>query len=454
MARGICMKNDWRQKLHLEPAKGWLNDPNGLSFFGGYYHVYFQYSPESALGKGQKCWGHFRSKNLTDWEFTGTVLFPDIAEDRSGVYSGCGFVKGDALYLYYTGNVKEEGDFDYINEGRGANVILVTTRDGHHMSEKKVLLKNDDYPAYCSCHVRDPKVWEEGGVYKMVLGARKRDDTGCVLLYTSSDLYDWKFERVIERPDFGYMWECPDMFRMGEREYLSISPQGLEHTEYTHQNVYSSGYFADEEMENFEEWDYGFDFYAPQTFEAPDGRRLLIGWMGSGDIPYTNPTTLSGWQHCLTLPREITVSDTGLLLQNPMRELERLRGEARNFAAGEKIETELPFEMTGEIDHPEKQTFTIDLGAYLRLQYQDDIFSILFTDDQTGCGRKRRNVKIKDCKKIRVIADTSSLEIYLDDGQKVLSTRFYPEDTKGEISVENLQGVWYPLKGMEVSGLG
>ncbi len=163
------MKNDFRQAFHLEPQSGWLNDPNGLCWFKGYYHVYFQYAPDNAEGAANKCWGHFQSKDLTSWEFTGTVLFPDTPDDRNGVYSGCGFVKGDTLYLFYTGNVKQDGDYDYITAGRGANTILVTTKDGVTMSEKKVLLRNSDYPDYCSCHVRDPKVWEQDGEYKMVL---------------------------------------------------------------------------------------------------------------------------------------------------------------------------------------------------------------------------------------------------------------------------------------------
>ena len=187
------MKNDLRQKLHLEPTKGWLNDPNGLCFFKGEYHVYFQYSPDSAEGKGKKCWGHWSSPDLLKWKFTGTVLFPDLPEDRDGVYSGCGFVKEDTLYLFYTGNVKEAGDHDYITSGRGANVILVTTEDGHRMSPKKVLLRNQDYPDYCSCHVRDPKVWEEDGAYHMVLGARTLDSKGCVLYYVSEDLIQKDF---------------------------------------------------------------------------------------------------------------------------------------------------------------------------------------------------------------------------------------------------------------------
>ena len=226
------MRNDHRQKLHLEPLKGWLNDPNGLCFFNGAYHVYFQYAPDSPEGKGGKCWGHWESGDLLSWRFTGTVLFPDTPEDKNGVYSGCGFVKGDTLYLFYTGNVKYPGDHDYITSGRGANVILVTTEDGVTMSGKKVLLRNEDYPSYCSCHVRDPKVWEEDGRYHMVLGARTLDSKGCVLYYVSDDLVNWEHERTLFGGDGSFMWECPDEFVLGGRRYLSASPQGVPHGKY------------------------------------------------------------------------------------------------------------------------------------------------------------------------------------------------------------------------------
>ena len=438
------MENNWRQKCHLEPESGWLNDPNGLSYFGGYYQVYFQYSPESALGKGKKCWGHWRSKDLLQWEFTGTVLFPDIAEDRSGVYSGCGFVKDDLLYLFYTGNVKEEGDYDYIKAGRGANVILVTTKDGHHMSEKKVLLRNADYPADMSCHVRDPKVWEEDGSYHMILGARRLDDTGCVLYYQSKDLIHWEFEKEDFVPDFGYMWECPDVLKIGGKEYLSISPQGLSHETCRYQNVYSSGYFAPDHT--FEEWDYGFDFYAPQSFTAPDGRKLFIGWMGIGDIPYSNPTVERGWQHCLTIPREITQGADGKLLQNPIQELKSLRTDLHTFASEDIMALAMPFELCGK----PQGDFEIEFFDILQVRQKDGIFSLDFEDMEVSGGRTSRNVALPRCEEIRVLVDASSLEIYLNGGEKVLSSRFYPKDSRISLTCHNLDGCIYELSGMEI----
>ena len=443
------MKNDYRQKLHLEPVSGWLNDPNGLCFFKGEYHVYFQYSPDSAEGKGRKCWGHWCSPDLLKWRFTGTVLFPDIPEDRNGVYSGCGFVKGDTLYLFYTGNVKEDGDHDYITSGRGANVILVTTKNGHDMSPKKVLLRNSDYPDYCSCHVRDPKVWEENGRYRMVLGARTLDNKGCVLRYVSDDLENWQYDCTIGASDGSYMWECPDEFTLGGHRFLSVSPQGLPHEKYFSQNIYSSGYFSLDSgtPEHYREWDCGFDFYAPQTFDAPDGRKILMGWEGIGDIPYSNPTTALGWQHCLTLPRELTVNEQGMILQKPVREIEKLRKNEKKITEKCGVGSSLPFEFSGK----NNAGFSVEISDILTIKYHADELSLTFADELVGGGRSTRYAQIGNCKNIRIIADKTSIEIYANDGEKVLSSRMYPTDTNAGIRFDGVTGTLYELDGIEVT---
>ncbi len=439
------MGKHWRQKLHLEPPQGWLNDPNGLCFYQGKYHVYFQYAPDSAVGKSKKCWGHYQSPDLLRWEFTGTVLLPDIPEDRDGVYSGSAIEKDGLLYLFYTGNVKEPGEHDYILTGRGANVIYTTTSDGHHMSEKTVVLCNENYPDFCSCHVRDPKLWQENGRYYMVLGARTRQDKGCVLTYVSEDLRQWIYCGEFSLPDFGYMWECPDRFSVGGREYLGISPQGLGPEEFRLQNVYHAGYL----YENiFYEWDYGFDFYAPQTFEAADGRRLLIGWMGLPDIDYQNPTAELGWQHCLTLPRELTNLPDGRLLQYPVREMEALRREARRLEAGERTWLTLPFDLCAE----GQEAFSLTLADGLRLEYQGGVVGLAFEAAGLGGGRTRRQLRLEKCRNIRILADTSSLEIYFNTGEAVMSTRFYPATERIAAVLEGISATVYGmdgLKGME-----
>lgn len=444
-----CINGKWRQILHLEPLHGWMNDPNGLCYFNNKYHVYFQYSPDSAVGDGMKCWGHYESADLLSWNFRGTVLFPDTPDDKDGVYSGCALNSGNTLEIFYTGNVLEEGEHDYTISGRGANVIRVTSADGHIMSEKHTLLRNSDYPAFCSCHVRDPKVSFDGELWHMVLGARTLDDKGCVLYYSSENSIDWKYDGCQQVEDFGYMWECPDRFSIKDHTFLSVSPQGLPHSEFENQNVYSSGYFkADGALSDFIEWDYGFDFYAPQTFEAPGGRRILIGWMGIGDIPYENPTVSMGWQHCLTIPRELSVDENGEILQNPIRELDRLIISEQKLE--KKCNAVLPFMLVAEIDG----CFSAEFAEILKMSLSNAVFTLTFTDEKAGGKRTTRKVQIDNCKNIRIIADTSSLEIFLDNGRRVMSTRFYPDFPVIEIYSDSIGGKLYELKGMDIKYSG
>ena len=337
-----------RQKLHVQPPVGWLNDPNGLCQIGDEYHVFYQYGPFDPTG-GVKHWGHVRSRDLFHWERLPVMLYPDEPFDCHGVYSGSALVEDGMLYLYYTGNVKHPGEYDYIKQGRGHNVCLATSRDAIHLDNKRCLMYNQDYPAGLTCHVRDPKVFALDGRYYMVLGARTLDDHGEVLVFESADKLHWNHINTITTPKaFGYMWECPDLFELDGQWFLAVSPQGI-----ACQNVYGCGYFAlqgdwrtDCTLSEFHALDDGFDYYAPQSFAAADGRRIQFGWMGMPDADYTNPTVEYGWQHCLTLPRVLTQDGNGCLLQAPAAELNALRGEARQPADGETVETDPCFDLT------------------------------------------------------------------------------------------------------------
>ena len=136
-------QDGWRLGPHLMPPAGWLNDPNGLSQKDGIYHVYFQYSPFDPEG-GEKFWGHYESPDLIRWRYTGAFLAPDTVWDRCGVYSGCALAEDGKLYIYYTGNVKKDGDYDYIHAGREANTILTVTEDGRTPEGKEILMTNED----------------------------------------------------------------------------------------------------------------------------------------------------------------------------------------------------------------------------------------------------------------------------------------------------------------------
>ena len=427
----------FRQRMHLMPPAGWLNDPNGLCRFKGLYHAFFQYSPFDAEG-GVKMWGHYTSRDMIGWEYQGVTLYPDQPFDCSGVYSGCAFIEDGEMYLYYTGNVKLEDreDYDYINSGREANTVLVTSADGVHFGEKRLLMRNSDYPADLTLHVRDPKVWKENGMYYMIQGARTKEDVGQAVIFRSEDKIHWTLHSRVETADkFGYMWECPDYFEVDGTKILSASVQGLEGAEWKERNVYQSGYFTVEgdllgkySLSDYRLWDYGFDYYAPQSFETEDGRRIQIGWMGMPDCEeYTNRTTEDGWQHCFTFPREVFVKD-GIVRQRPISELEERKKLSEETKS--RLETKKYTIYEAVIDDISDNQFCAVLSEELAVKYENNRFEIEFINkrnNKVSCGRTRRYVKTDHVTDVRILTDESSVEVFVNDGEYVFSTRFYPE---------------------------
>lgn len=429
----------FRAHLHLMPPVGWLNDPNGLCQFQGIYHAFFQYSPFDAEG-GVKMWGHYTSTNMIDWEYQGTALYPDQPFDCHGVYSGSAFIEDGKMYLYYTGNVKlEDGEYDYIRTGREGNTVLVMTEDGKTFGKKKELMRNSDYPDDLTCHVRDPKVWKENDIYYMVQGARTNEDVGQVLVFESEDKINWKFRNRIESENpFGYMWECPDYFEIGTKKLLSASVQGLEGGIWDDRNVYQSGYFEIEgdilgeyKLSEYHLWDYGFDYYAPQSFETEDGRRIHISWMGMPDCEeYTNPTIQTGWQHCFAFPREIFEKD-GKICQRPVRELDEKKHLVSDVKGMLSSDGYPVYEL--EISNIAENHFKVILSNELILDYADGRFRMHFiSQDKTSvsAGRSMRYVEVDEVKDLKILADRSSVEVFVNDGEYVFSTRYYPENHK------------------------
>ncbi len=441
----------YRLGHHLMPPVGWLNDPNGLCWFKGRYHIFFQYSPFEVQG-GLKFWGHYSSENLVSWKYEGTALYPDSPYDCHGVYSGSAFVENEKMHLFYTGNVKLDGEYDYINNGRVTSTIHVESEDGVHFGVKEEVIPFKEYPKNYTCHIRDPKVWKEDGKYRMVLGGRLKEEKGSVLFYESEDLKKWELEHTLTtKKAFGYMWECPDYFTLDEAKVLSVSPQGLKREEYRFQNIYQSGYFLMKEdgsvsEEDFCEWDMGFDFYAPQTFTDNKGRRILMGWMGmpDADQEYVNPTIGENWQHCLTVPRELSFYD-GKIYQYPVEEMELLRKNGRAFDEKNALmETEKAFDLEVQT---ESEYLEIRIGGDLMLKCGEGQAAI-FLSEEAGAGRTVRRAKTERVRNVRILADASAVEIYLNDGETVFSTRYYPkkEQQQIEVKAESFAGRLWSLK--------
>lgn len=448
----VAAEGGFRQKFHLMPPTGWLNDPNGLCQSDGVFHAFFQYSPFDPEG-GAKLWGHYTSRNMIDWEYKGVPLYPDQPFDCSGVYSGCAYLEDGQMYLYYTGNVKLEDrdDYDYVNTGREANTVLVTSPDGKQFSRKRLLMRNSDYPSDLTLHVRDPKVWKEDGIYYMLQGARTKDDVGQGILFRSDDKISWSFAgRVETKEKFGYMWECPDYFETDGVKVFSASVQGLDGEEWKDRNVYQSGYFlvdgdilGEYSLSDYRLWDYGFDYYAPQSFEAEDGRRILIGWMGMPDCDeYTNLTIREGWQHCFTFPREVFVRD-GIVCQRPVRELDERKRPAA--AAEGTLERDGDQAYEADITGIRNNSFRAVLGEELVLEYRDGRFEMRFADqakDAVSGGRSLRYRRMEELRSVKILADVSSVEVFINGGEYVFSTRYYPKKYRFCVEAEGAEIVF------------
>lgn len=173
----------------------------------------------------------------------------------------------------------------------------------------------------------------------MVLGAQTEKLTGSAVLFTSENLTDWTFLGSIAGADsgglgsFGYMWECPDLFSLDGTDVLLVCPQGLEADGIEYHNSHQAGYFLGRlhteppefKHGEFTELDRGFDFYAAQTLEDDKGRRILFAWMGVPDQHEDkHPTHAYHWIHCLTMPRQLSLSN-GRIIQRPLSEMKSRR---------------------------------------------------------------------------------------------------------------------------------
>lgn len=453
----LMKKDKYLLNFHLFAPSGWINDPNGLCQFKGVNHIYYQYTPFSAKW-GPKLWGHYTTKDWINYKEEEPFLFSDTFDDRDGVYSGTAFIKDERIYFFYTGNVKQIGDFDYIKSGREQNTILVTSEDGYTYSKKITVLRNEDYHSM-SCHVRDPQIFAKNGRYYMILGARDLDDIGCVTIYESFDLFKWKHHMEIRTDKkFGYMWECPNLIEIEGRMFLICCPQGVEKNGINFANIYQCGYFSididfekkEYKLGEFVELDRGFDIYAPQIYTDEKKRKIIIGWLGLPDAEYTNPTIENGWQHALTLPKEIKIKD-GKIYQLPLDEMKKLRTiESKDFSEKSVLQNYENVEIN--IEFEKCKNLSLFLRDEIEIVFKNNILTLNL--EKCGFGRKRREVYLKKLEKLQIFLDNSSIEIFVNSGAELFSSRCYCKDLRskfkilGEFDLNNF--IWYGLDKIKI----
>ncbi|MCZ9309832.1 glycoside hydrolase family 32 protein [Corynebacterium uberis] len=433
--RGVEKRNDrWYPRHHIAAPAGWINDPNGLCHFQGRYHVYFQHHPFSDHW-GPMHWGHVSSTDMVTWRREPIALAPSLEEDRDGVFSGSAIERSDGtLAVFYTGHRWRNG----VNEDDGNLQVqcLATSTDGVTFDKRGVVV---DCPEGLK-HFRDPKVFAHDGRYYMVFGACSADNRGQVWMYVSDDptLERWEFDRVVYQdpnPDV-FMLECPDMFPLGDHWVIAYCPMGLAPRGHDFRNDHTSGYIVGDwqpgqdfrPLGDFQPSDAGHNFYAPQTFRAPDGRRIQYAWMGSFTHESGPQLGGDGWTGQLTVPRELTLDpDTLRLVAQPIAELTPTRTPVTLPLADAPV-ADLTCTLQIAGGSAQRAGLTI-AGAYL---YYDAQTSTLGLDLRTtGAGeRGYRALDVADlveregCLRLRVIIDHGSIEVYLPDGRSLTSCVF------------------------------
>lgn len=425
-------------KFHITGEHGWINDPNGLIFFNGEYHAFFQYHPHG-VEWGPMYWGHVKSRDLTHWERLPIALSPDENED--GCFSGSAVVWNGKLWLLYTG---------YRENGGGENVrqlqCLASSDDGISFVKHGVVIGERELPdEYTPVDFRDPKILRHDGRFYALVAAKRRGGTGRMLLFASDDLFKWKYVcELLHRDCKGVMIECPDY--CDRHGILIYSEQNKPREGHTHVNLhttiarvgtldYATGF---NETGRGEPVDYGFDFYAPQTFFDSD---IMMGWLNMWER--NNPSGKFGFSGQLSVARRIEQRDGGLY-QTPVFAKKLVREESAFTSLDDRLlcgSIKLRIEELKKLDiglrigDGERATFSLvgDEWVFDRSEAGERIVGAE-TDEDSKAGIRRMPYIKRAVTEIEIVSDLCSLEIFVNG--KALSSAVYPKHDSDGLHID------------------
>ncbi len=424
----------YREQYHFVPWKNWINDPNGVCWYQGYYHMFYQTNPYEQYWSNMY-WGHAVSKDLIHWTHLPIVLAPqpEVLKQadhmKGGAFSGSAVVMEDQVFFYLTRHYGPlEDNPDTVEEQ-----WMTSSRDMLHFEpEQRIIYKK---PEGASFDFRDPKVLKIGETWYLVLGTNF-NGKAAILLYRSSDGKKWNYVHplLIEQTEGIRCFECPDFFELDGR-YVAI---GAWMSHYDEQGRYQMsryyiGNWKEEtlEVEQSGWFDFGSNCYAMQSFEH-EGRRISIGWVSDfyGEyIPVEN-----GANGSMTIPRQLHVKN-GRLIMNPVEEIYHLKENELYVGKKERIQLD---EITGNCYYAniqfEKNTdFSILLG-------KEEDRAIYFKNDSDGVrietyGVKTEGIKfqadVTEVKELEIFVDRRLVEVYINRGEAVGTKIFYHSNKNG-----------------------
>ena len=397
------MKPAW----HYRPEKNWINDPNGLVHYKGWYHMFYQYNPHGDQW-GDIHWGHARSRDLLTWETLPIALTPAAEKGELHCFSG-GCCKDDAgqPHFFYTSIGAAEA-------GRGAYDGAQQWHAEPADDELLTLVQMDENTLTDAIHGeavrvtdwRDPCVIRHAGQYLMVLGGCA-EGRGCVLLYTSPDMRHWTYRHILAQAENvdGVPWECPNLFQADGKFGLIYSPCGAVHVKTG--TLDDDLIFHEERDEILEPERNGF--YAPQVFTDEAGRVIVIGWMPEADnVPH------KGWSGVMSLPRILHITADGLCAE-PIPGAETMPGVQRQQIHRD----ELPHTWTLRDNGEERTLLTLAADGTLTLDRSRS--TLAGGPDKHPISR---SVPVKAVNDVFIAVDNSAVEVMVNG--KWLSGRIYP----------------------------
>jgi fructan beta-fructosidase len=462
----------YRPQFHFTPETGWMNDPNGMVYYDGKYHLFYQFTPGNIDTFGPKHWGHAVSMDLIHWEHLPVALSPDsLGEIWSGSVvvdweNTSGFRSGDEAVLVAI--------FTHFKDGLQRQSLAYSNDRGRNWTK---YAGNPVIPNPGLADFRDPKVvWHPGTErWVMVLAAGDR-----VLFYTSPNLIDWKLTSQFGELEgsHGGVWECPDLFPLPvdgnpakERWVLLVSvgngaPNGGSGTQYFIGD-FNGETFTNHYPATKVNWiDYGKDNYAGVTYSGIHDRRIFMGWMNNWSYAYKVPTR--PWRGAMTLPRAlelVTNQDGELQLRSlPIPEMQSLRGKHIQIVdenisvAGNRplIKDVYPFilEIKTEI---EPMTCT-QVGIRLKTKANGitiigyDVKAQKFfvdrrrsglVDFEASFGQHIHATPLElesNSLRLHLFIDTSSIEAFADSGRIVITDLIYPNGQINEAEIYTING--------------
>ena len=440
-------KSPWHVTYHIEPKTGLLNDPNGFSYFNGKFSLFYQNWPFGAA-HGLKQWVHTESEDLVHFTETGVVLLPDHPHDSHGAYSGSAYEIDDKLFLFYTGNVRDE---NWVRDPLQIGAWM--DKEGHIEKFEEVLIQQPDDVTE---HFRDPQIFDYQGQFYAIVGAQSLEKSGFIKLYkaTNNNIKQWEFIGNLEFGGKGseYMIECPNLVFVDNHPVLLYSPQGLDKSELNYDNIYPNTYKICQSFDTqnailkgaseIQNLDYGFEAYATQGFNAPDGRALIVSWIGGPDVDY--PTDQYDYQGAMSLVKELSIRD-GKLYQYPVEAIKELRSTEEIFV--EKTTTDNCYEL--DLTFPANEIgelllFADTKGNGLRLIVDTINGKVTLDRSQAGVqyatdfGTTRQCDITTNKTQVRIFVDKSIIEIFINKGEKVFTSRVFPE--AGQTGIKLLAG--------------